>query len=83
MDGLGLRAKIRLTHRDALSGKLCCAEAQTEIRLGPERHCKAIDAHDSLDDIIVGLRCARASLFLPFSLIENISGASSGKFDRV
>lgn len=43
MDGLGLRAKFRIAHVDALSGKLCRAEAQCKIRLSAGRHCEAID----------------------------------------
>ena len=43
IDGLGLRAKIRIAHVDALSGKLCRAEAQCKSRLSAGRHCEAID----------------------------------------
>lgn len=43
MDGLGLRAKFRIAHVDALSGKLCRAEALCKIRLSAGRHCETID----------------------------------------
>ena len=43
MDGQGLRAKIRIAHADALSGKLCRAEAQCMSRLSAGRHYEAID----------------------------------------